>query len=72
VTLEGNAGGNPLLLNPNGGLIGGQGVVVPAAIEDLGISEQQHYQFLIGLPTREPFMFFVNVLGEPHTGSCAS
>ena len=75
VTLRSASGALPVLLKSDGALIGGEGAFVPAEVAgaspNLDVGQQQSYGFTIGLPTVEPFTFFVNVLGEPHNGSCS-
>ena len=74
-TLRGVSGTRPVLLTSDGALIGGEGGVVPAelagALPNFDVGQQQSYGFIVGLPLKEQFTFFLNVLGEPRNGSCS-
>jgi hypothetical protein len=74
VTLAGTAGAPPRLLTERGALIGGQGVLIPAALagahEHLKAAKAERYEFVIGVSQPEAITFVVNVLGEATAGPC--
>jgi hypothetical protein len=74
VTLKGAAGATPILLTERGEPIGGQGIILPAALagpnEHLRAHTAERYQFVIGISQAEVITFFVNVRGEATAGPC--
>ena len=74
-TLQSVSGAKPVVLKTIGEIVGTEGVVLVA--EDAGgpsglkAGEQQLYSLIIALGQREPFTFFVGMLGRPANGVCA-
>jgi len=75
VVSQGASGTNPIVLTPDGHSAGGAGAVVRAVDAggpaDLKAQEQQRFSFVAGLRQKEPFTFFLNVLGENSTTRCS-
>jgi hypothetical protein len=74
IELRGQAGGTPTIVTRDGGLIGGEGIIVPAALTGatahLRSDSPERYDFIVGLSQKEPIAFLVNVVGDATSGSC--
>jgi hypothetical protein len=74
VTLGGQSGDTPALITPQGDLIGGEGIIVPASLaagsDRLRPNHHDTYRFTIGLTRKEPITFTVNVVGDATGGPC--